>query len=105
MPTTRRWPTRAEWAEKIVVRIEASFPDMIGTKRAQLRADLIQWLGGSFIIERKIARLTEILKDGIETGKFGAIVPGSQGDDILQAFKDIYTLEILDAVDEEGNLK
>lgn len=103
--TTRRWQTREEWAEKIVTRLEASFPGAIQLQRGEIKTDLITWLAGGFVIERKLSRLTEMLKDSIQGGKFGPIVPGSQADDILQAFKLIYTQGFLDTIDEEGNLK
>lgn len=104
-PTARRWQTREEWAEKIVTRLEASFPGAIQLQRGEIKTDLITWLAGGFVVERKLSRLTEMLKDSIQAGRFGPIVPGSQADDILQTFKQIYTREFLDTIDEEGNLK
>jgi hypothetical protein len=81
--------------------------------------------GQGFVIERKLARLTEKLKDAIEAGKFGPLFVDDEGNPIpteivndpeapgvnatqayriWRAFRNIYSLSVLDQVDEEGEL-
>lgn len=65
--------------------------------------------------ERKVLRLTEKLRDGIDRGDFGPlVVPNTLGADglpiltpaghIANVFRTIYTPEFLDQFDEEGEL-
>lgn len=88
------------------------------------------WIGRfygnqGFLIERKLARLTEKLKDAIEAENFGPLFVDDEGNpipketvndlnapgvnatqayQIWRAFKNIYSLDVLDNVDEEGEL-
>lgn len=125
--TTRRWPSVAEIAQRMRAHAEAD-PDF-NTSPAMLNA-IEAWVARfhnnqGFLIERKLARLTEKLKDAIEAEQFGPLfvdddgnpipketvndltAPGvnaTQAYQIWRAFRNIYSLDVLDNVDEEGEL-
>lgn len=126
--TTRRWPTPARMADRLRDHMLAD-PTVAALTNAQkiaVRDRLFEFYRGQgFVIERKLARLTEKLKDAIEQEKFGPLFVDDDGNPIprqtvtdpdapgvnptsawriWRAFRNIYTLSVLDQVDEEGDL-
>jgi hypothetical protein len=102
------------------------FASLSDARKLKVRDKLKAFYSGQgFVIERKLARLTEKLKDAIEAGKFGPLFVDDEGNPIpteivndpeapgvnatqayriWRAFRNIYSLSVLDQVDEEGEL-
>lgn len=123
--TTRRWPTAAQMADRLDARMDSvvGLPPAI---RARVKEEIAGYYSGlGHTIERKLSRLTEKLKDAIEAERFGPLfvddagnpidkttvtdptAPGvnpTQAYQIWRAFRDIYSKDVLDSVDEEGEL-
>lgn len=123
MPDTdRRWPSSQEMAARLMQRVENLVsPEFHSRLSGALSA---YFASGGMVIERKLARLTESLKDAIENEAFGPLFVNDDGEPIARdtvtdpeavgvnptqayriwrAFKNIYSMEVLDQVDEEGN--
>lgn len=108
--TTRRWPTAAQMAGKMMVRVKADNPLVRDTALGTaVEASIEAWFdAGGHTIERKLARLTEKLKDQIELGAFGPLMEASgvvrtPVGDVFKAFQDIYEINFLALFDEEGD--
>lgn len=123
--TTRRWPTAEEMRERVRIRCESRGIDHIPQVQEALDQLHDLFSGGGFLIERKLARLTERLKDAIEQERFGPLFVDDEGNrlnpatvndpdapgvnatqayNIWRAFRDIYSMDVLNSVDEEGDL-
>ncbi len=125
MPDIRpQWPTSADFAEKVMVKLERDHGPEVTPKRGPMRdavEELFKTVWWSY--GRKASRLCEKLKLSIEVEAFGPlfvdadrnrIAPAdydpenpdhttTQAYQIFLAFKDIYKSDYLDQVDEEGN--
>ncbi len=97
--TTRRWPTGAQMAAKVMTRVSNENPGIANNPvlEAAVTASIEAWFaGGGHDIERKISRLTEQLKNSLERGDFTTVAP------VLVAFREIYDTDFLAQFDEEG---
>jgi hypothetical protein len=121
-PDGRKWLNSDEISGRICDTLEKEHPTL-ATSRANLIERFKDAFSGMYGIEFKILRLTEKLKDAIEAGQFGPLFTDENGNpvaaqqydaskghlttqayEIWRAFKDIYTMDVLNAVDEDGNL-
>lgn len=118
------WPTAAEMANKLRRSLEgAGNIAMSATLLDVLESRLTEWFdNGGVTTERKISRLNEKLKDAIERERYGplfvdaigarvapadfdpALHQETQAYQIWRDMKEIYNQDVLDNVDEEGNL-
>lgn len=108
--TTRRWPSAAQMAAKLMTRVAADNPSLNPVLAASIEASLTTWFtSGGHTEERKTSRLTEKLKDSIEIGAFGPMFEAdgtthTQAGEIWKAFDAIYSVAFLAQFDEEGQL-
>lgn len=119
-PDGREWLSSKAIADNLMERIKDDVPQ---GRIAALKMLLEDGFSGMYGIEFKILRLTEKLKDAIEAGNFGPLFVDAEGNpvrpqdydparghqhtqayDIWRAFRDIYTMDVLENVDEDGNL-
>lgn len=97
-PDGRAWLTSAAIADRIISALEAAeiVAPEAGTDARAVAEDAYRATG--YDLEFKILRLTERLRMQIEDGEIATV------DEIRTAFRDIYTLEVLEQFDEEGRL-
>lgn len=119
-PDGREWFNSDKIAQRMIDKLGNEVPQ---GRAAFIRALLTDAFSGLYGIEFKILRLTEKLKDSIEQGAFGPLFVDAGGNpvapqnydpdaghqttqayEIWRAFKDIYTLNVLEQFDEDGNL-
>lgn len=129
-PDGRSWMTREAMWDRMLANLLDEFPQLAGQLDTQAKRDRARQIATATIeslsLEFKILRLTEKLKDSIEAGRFGPLFVDAEGNkytgqitnpndlplgvsatqayEIWRAFKDIYTLSVLELYDEEGNL-
>lgn len=104
-PDGRAWPTTQTLAQDIFAHIEAAFRNdawwqalSAGDRNRMLAAIRQGWISTGFGVEFKILRLTERLKDQVRAGNVTKLA------DVKYAFQAIYSMDVLDQHDEEGNL-
>jgi len=97
------WTLDWDWTTETFTITGGPFPSTSMLGQPGIKQQFIDILVGAYQtigynMEFKILRLTERLKDRIADGTFTHI------EQVKTAFRDIYTKEVLDQVDEEGNL-
>lgn len=108
-PDGREWYTSTRLVAEILDAMRETHPstaNYIDLHRAELETDLAPVLADLYAMEFKVCRLTEALKDAIKQGDYGPLgLPEArtQAGAIGDTFNAIYTLEVLDCYDEEGN--
>lgn len=129
-PDGRSWMTLETMWNRVLTNLLDEFPTLANLLDTQAKRDRARTRAKEALenlsLEFKILRLTERLKDKIEAGGFGPLFVDTEGNDytgqirdtndppfgveatqayhIWRAFKDIYTLSLLEQFDEEGNL-
>jgi hypothetical protein len=109
-PDGREWIPTSVIAGTIIDCIEAQFPQIQNLNvRAEVMATIEQcWIDNiGYGTERKISRLTEMLKDAVSGGVYGPLSDANGITALGMAYQDwhnIYTEAFLANFDEDGNL-
>jgi len=94
--TARRWPSSTRIAQLYGDIVLREIPELTSYENMLKDALEIAHEEIGYAQERKIARLTEALKDAITEGRVTNI------EAIKSGFKDIYNIDVLAQYDEEG---